>query len=202
MGDTFVYEIPFEAKATLCVNKWQIVTAVAIRAGRHLTEAEGDKVWADIKHGDDWKAVFPVKEYLTDKLNFAELLKEDIETAANKIVSDVWDNVYDDVLKTDLDKAATPLYVEKSDEEITLANIEQQTQKRIQDDNVRNGLARCANETKKKSIEKWKRNYFLMEHNIDIQNITLPDGKTEEDLIKHLEAFILPRLTGRSSASD
>jgi hypothetical protein len=189
-ADNFVYEIPFEAKAKVTVNKWQIVTAVAMRVGRHLTTEEGNKVWADIQRGEDWKAVFPLKQYSTDKLDFAELLREDIENAAEKIINDVWDNVYDDALKTDLDKLASDLHVESEPEEITLANVEIQTQKRIQDDNVRNGLARCANETKKKSIEKWKRNYFLMQHNLDIQNISLPDGKTEEDFIKHLEGFL------------
>ena len=29
-----------------------------------------------------------------------------------------------------------------------------------------------------------------MEHNLDIQNITLPEGKTEENFIKHMEAFL------------
>ena len=199
MSDTFIYEIPFEAKAVLRVEKSQIVDAVSMRVGRHLTAEEGDKVWTDIKHGDDWKTIFPEKN-ADEKMNFAEMLKDDIETAANKIISNIWDMVHDSLLNSDLNKAAAPLASE-TEKEITLENVEIQTQKRIQDDNVRNGLARCANETKKKSIEKWKRNYFLMEHNIDIQNITLPDGKTEEDLIKHLEVFVLPRLTGRSSAA-
>lgn len=45
-------------------------------------------------------------------------------------------------------------------DEITLENIESRTQKEIQDENVKNGLARCANEKKDKSIEKWKNNYI------------------------------------------
>ena len=188
MSDIFNYEIPFSGKAILCVKKWPIVNAVSMRVGRHLTAEEGDKVWAEIRNGDDWKAVFSAKNS-EDKINFAELLKDDIEAAANKIIVDVWENVLDDALDTDLNKAAATYYVEEP-QEITLANVDIQTQKRIQDDNVRYGLARCANETKKKSIEKWKRNYFLMMHNIDIQNISLPNGKSEEDLIKHLEAFV------------
>jgi hypothetical protein len=117
-------------------------------------------------------------------------LRDDIEAGATKIVSDVWFNVLDDALKNDLDKAAAAFIVKEEETEITLANVENQTQKRIQDENVRNGLARCANESKKKSIEKWKRNYFLMEHNLDIQNVVLPEGKSEEDFMKHLEAFV------------
>ena len=197
MGDTFVYEIPFEGEAKICVEKAQIVKAVSSRVGRNLTAAETDKVWKEIKHGDDWYGMFPswaakngIHMYnADDKMNYAEIFKEDIETAVNKVVNNIWENVLEDVLSTDLDKAAAGLCSEEPDE-ITLANIESQTQKRIQEDNVRNGLARCANETKKKSVEKWKRNYFLMQHNLDIQNVTLPEGKTEEDLIKHLEAFV------------
>ena len=59
MSDTFIYTIPFEAKAVLRVEKSQIVDAVSMRVGRHLTAEEGNKVWADIKHGDDWKTIFP-----------------------------------------------------------------------------------------------------------------------------------------------
>jgi hypothetical protein len=185
--DTFTYEIPFSGTAKLCVEKWPIVNAISMRVGRHLTAEEGNEVWAEIQRGEDWKAVFDAKKG-ENKLDFADLLREDIEAAADKIISDVWINVLDDALATDLDRVAS--YYGESEEEITLANVESQTQKRIQEDNVRNGLARCANETKKKSIEKWKRNYFLMAHNLDIQNVTLPDGKTEEDFIKYLEAFV------------
>ena len=198
MSDTFIYEIPFEGTAELRVEKKTIINTVSSRVGRQLTDTEADKVWKEIKHGDDWYGMFPswaaknsVNMYGSDdRMNYAEMFKEDIETAANKIVNDIWNNVFESVLESDLDKAAADLYIDESEKEITLANVEKQTQKRIQDDNVQNGLARCANETKAKSIEKWKRNYFLMEHNLDIQNITLPDGKTEEDLIKHLEAFV------------
>jgi hypothetical protein len=187
--DTFIYEIPFSGKAKLVVEKHQIIYAVSARVGRHLTTEEGDKVWTQIQRGEDWKAIFPPK-YGDIKLDFAELLRDDIEAAADKILSDVWYNVLDDALKNDLDKAAAAFIVKEEEAEITLANVEIQTQKRIQDDNVRNGLARCANESKKKSIEKWKRNYFLMEHNLDIQNVVLPEGKTEEEFMKHLEAFV------------
>ena len=193
MSDIFEYEIPFEGKAALRVDKSQIVHAISIRLNRPLTSEEGDKVWADIKHEPDWYVVFPIWAEkngvkIDDKMDFTEMLKEDIEYAASKVVNDMWEEVHENLLKTSLDKIAASIYAQS--EEITLANIEQQSQKRIQEDNVRNGLARCANETKKKSIEKWKRNYFLMEHNLDIQNIVLPDGKTEDEFMKHLEAFV------------
>ena len=186
MSDTFIYNIPFEGNAKLSVEKWPIIKAVENRIGRKLTDAEGEKVWKEIKQGDDWKAVFPSKP-IFEKINFAEILKEDIENASNKIIQDVWEDVLDDALSSDLAKIANLYFTE---EEITLANVERQTQKRIQDENVRNGLARCANETKKKSIEKWKKNYFLMQHNLDIQNVNLPDGKSEEDFMKYLEGFL------------
>ena len=201
--DTFIYKIPFEGTAELRIKKKIIVNAVSNRVGRPLTDTEADKVWKEIKHRDDWYSMFPswaaqngVHMYGSDdSINYAEMFKEDIETAANKTVNDVWENVFENVLDSDLDKAVADLHVDESEEEITLANVDKQTQKCIQEDNVRNGLARCANETKKKSIEKWKRNYFLMEHNLDIQNIALPDGKTEEDFIKHLEEFVREKKT-------
>jgi hypothetical protein len=60
-------------------------------------------------------------------------------------------------------------------DEITLDNIESRTQKEIQDENVKNGLARCANEKKDKSIEKWKNNY-IEQQNKKIQDENVKNG--------------------------
>ena len=61
-------------------------------------------------------------------------------------------------------------------DEITLENIEFHTQKRIQDENVNNGLARCANELKDKSIEKWKNNYIESRTQKEIQDENIKNG--------------------------
>ena len=60
-------------------------------------------------------------------------------------------------------------------DEITLENIESHTKERIQDENVNNGLARCANESKDKSIEKWKKNY-IEQQNKKIQDENVKNG--------------------------
>ena len=60
-------------------------------------------------------------------------------------------------------------------DEITLENIESYTQKRIQDENVNNGLARCANEVRDKSIKKWKKNY-IEQQNKKIQDENVKNG--------------------------
>ena len=60
--------------------------------------------------------------------------------------------------------------------EITLENIESHTQKQIQDENVKNGLARCANELKDKSIEKWKNNYIESRTQKEIQDENIKNG--------------------------
>ena len=63
-------------------------------------------------------------------------------------------------------------------DEITLENIEFHTKERIQDENVNNGLARCANELKDKSIEKWKKNY------IEQQNKKIQDENVKKGLAR------------------
>ena len=63
-------------------------------------------------------------------------------------------------------------------DEITLENIKFHTQKRIQDENVNNGLARCANEVRDKSIKKWKKNY------IEQQNKKIQDENVKKGLAR------------------
>jgi hypothetical protein len=83
---------------------------------------------------------------------------------------------------------------------ITLNSLDTEyyTQKEIQDENVRLGLARCANETKDKSIQKL-RNYLLSPKPSVACKIQLdsdmpldykyPVGKTKSDLVAHIYAF-------------
>jgi hypothetical protein len=83
---------------------------------------------------------------------------------------------------------------------ITLESLETEyyTQKEIQDENVKYGLARCANETKEKSIQKL-RNYLLTPKQPMTCRIRLdsdspleycyPIGKTKSDLVAHIYSF-------------
>ena len=86
-----------------------------------------------------------------------------------------------------------------AEEQITLESLETTlyTQKQIQDENVKNGMARCANETKDKSLAKL-RTYLLMqkEQHVKIQldrdiclDFTYPVGKTKQDLLYVLYEF-------------
>jgi hypothetical protein len=89
-------------------------------------------------------------------------------------------------------------------EPITLESLEAQeyTQKRIQDENVKYGLARCSRECKQKSIAKLHN--FLSTHNArapsnDICKILLdedkplhyvyPVGKTKDDFVAYVYNF-------------
>jgi hypothetical protein len=75
---------------------------------------------------------------------------------------------------------------------ITFDTVEQYTQKHIQDDNVRNGVARCANETKAKSVEKWKKNYLQKRLAIQAPGPDLlPSGKTADDFMSHVASFFV-----------
>ena len=44
-------------------------------------------------------------------------------------------------------------------DKITCENIESHTKEQIQNENVKNGLARCDNELKEKSVKKWRENH-------------------------------------------
>jgi len=85
-------------------------------------------------------------------------------------------------------------------EPITLASLESEyyTQKRIQDENVKYGLARCQNETKEKSLLKLRNHLHSIKHNESCE-IKLDDdkpliyvfplGKTKGDLVAHIYKF-------------
>jgi len=84
--------------------------------------------------------------------------------------------------------AVTPAIEAAVEEPITWANVESQSQIRIQDENVKNGLARCANEKKQKSIDKW-RTHYVNTHILG-SAVVLPDGKSKEDLVKQISAYL------------
>ncbi len=86
-----------------------------------------------------------------------------------------------------------------TDEDITLESLETTfyTQKRIQDENVKHGLARCSNESKEKSLAKLK-TYLQSQKERDVKiqidndvslNFTYPPGKTKQDLVYVLYQF-------------
>jgi hypothetical protein len=84
--------------------------------------------------------------------------------------------------------AVAPAIEAAVEEPITWANVESQSQIRIQDENVKNGLARCANEKKHKSIDKWRAHY--VNTHILGSAVVLPDGKSKEDLVKQISAYL------------
>ena len=86
-----------------------------------------------------------------------------------------------------------------TEENITLETLENKfyTKKQIQDENVKNGMARCSNETKEKSLAKL-RTYLTSkkEQNVKIQidndvplDFIYPVGKTKQELIYTLYQF-------------
>jgi len=85
---------------------------------------------------------------------------------------------------------------------ITLKSLETEyyTQKQIQEETVKNGLARCARETKEKSLQKL-RIYLQSAENIESFSCKLqidddmpmkylfPTGKNKNDLVAHIYNF-------------
>jgi hypothetical protein len=88
--------------------------------------------------------------------------------------------------------------------EITWENIELHTKEQIQNENVKNGLARCDNELKEKSIEKWRKNYIkqqltLQETNLintfkewyfKEYNYKISNDDTLENLVEYIRKFM------------
>ena len=78
--------------------------------------------------------------------------------------------------------------------EISLNTYQTLTQKQLQDFNVAHGLARCANESKSKTVLKTR---DILEHcvlKLDIDDPIrhkYPNGKTKRDLIAHIDAFFV-----------
>jgi hypothetical protein len=75
------------------------------------------------------------------------------------------------------------------------SNLQEYTQKQIQDENVRMGEARCANESRAKSeakfISAWNKYYPTCQFIMDGKEylIPIPVGKSREDFVKHILDF-------------
>ena len=101
---------------------------------------------------------------------------EMIHQVINKLKIQFFDSHIEYVESKDLSGNVLTSVIRVNWDEITLDNIESHTQKRIQDENVKNGLARCANELKDKSIEKWKNNYIESRTQKEIQDENVKNG--------------------------
>lgn len=168
--DMFSYELDVPAVHTikLTITKQQVIGELSKRLQRTITEKEANDIWERFQTSNDWYNTFPedamkrrgIRMYTADDYqNYCELFQESIQKVIQETGSYIFNELWERLFEEELYQIRRTL--EQSPEEsITLENVEQQTQKRIQDENVKHGLARCANETKKKSIEKWKEHYF------------------------------------------
>jgi len=201
---TFLYDIVVpETTAKIILTKEDIVAAVKKRLGRILTAEEESTVWTKIKTTDNWYDIFPryaeesgIHVYGASEL-YHEVFQEGVEKAIQNTIYDDFANLWDNLLERALDEVTEGLDEEEeaeeegeveASEELTWTNIESQTQTRIQDENVKNGLARCANEKKQRSIDKWRRHY--VETKILGADMSVPSGTTKEELIEHTLAFL------------
>ncbi len=75
------------------------------------------------------------------------------------------------------------------------SNLQGYTQKQIQDENVRMGEARCANESRAKSeakfISAWNKQYPTCQFTMDGKEyfFPIPVGKSREDFVKYILDF-------------
>jgi hypothetical protein len=74
---------------------------------------------------------------------------------------------------------------------ITWDNVESHTKEEIQNENVKNGLARCANELKETSVEKWRKNYIKQQVTLQEANKMIEELEGQITVIK----IILKSLT-------
>jgi hypothetical protein len=205
--DTFEYELTIpETVAKINIDKDAIINGIEELIGRKLSEKEAKKAWKEIKHTSGWYGIFPnfaakcgVHVYgESDEQWYEDCFKPDVEKAiqdaVDEIFSNLWhgggleyifDNIVDEINKNEVKDEKL---VEVKEEEITWENVESQSQKRIQDENVKNGLARCANEKKDKSISKWREHYIKT--NVNVPDSIIPKGKTKEDMIKNIISYL------------
>jgi hypothetical protein len=200
-ANSFSYDIGFpegEHTCKITITKEMVVVYLSSKLGRKLTEQEGQEMWDTLKQSREWYSLFP--EYamahgyrmygVSDYDTYVDLFKDDIQEAIDQVVEKVMAKQLEYIFHLTLEEMEGKLReIPPSEEKITLNNIEQQTQKRIQEENVKNGLARCANETKKKSIEKWKAHYIQTHMQMNVDESILPKGKTKEDLFQHMASF-------------
>jgi hypothetical protein len=187
----FVYEIVVpETTAKLILTKQQVVEKLENSVGRTLSEEERTKVWNTIKSTDDWYSTFPryaetcgLRYYgVSDYELYMSCFEADVNLAIQESIhhafSVVWENLFERAL-CDIVDTLEPV--------ITWDTVESFTKEQIQNENVRNGVARCAKELKETSIKKWKKQY-INSHIVTDGN--LPNGKTKEDLINHVYSFL------------
>jgi hypothetical protein len=188
------FRIPaMDASVSLC--KREVVAELEDRMGRRLSEEEGLAAWNHLQATSNWEEMFPedgrdapnlykykflIKESETFKTFFKQAVEEGVKKTLDQHMADGWSKM----LTEGLAEVQAKL---EEDVPLTLETLESATQKRIQDENVKHGLARCKRETKDKSIQKWKEWYFSTR--IQIPENELPEGKTKEDLIRAIEAF-------------
>ena len=174
--DVFEYKIRIpERISKIIIKKKDLVE----KLGAGFT----DEAWKEFKCSEEWLTTFPryaaaigINYYGTEGRDlYKEFFKQGVKGAIRRSIRDDMTNLLDELFPEALVVAAiaaeaaaiaaegAAIEAGAAEDAITLENIEKQTKKRIQDDNVKNGLARCANETKDKSIEKWKAYY--MQHN-------------------------------------
>ena len=199
---TFEYEITIpETTALIKITKEQIVDDIQTRVGRTLTEDEKNSVWDDFRNSHDFKDIFC--DILREQgipcqgaggLEYDEYFREGVETSIQNTIDEDFKNYWEDFFGNSLDKIAEELknnneeYENSKTEEISWDNIESHTQERIQNENVKNGLARCANELKKTSIRKWK-DHYVNTHIIS-SSVILPNGKNKDELVKNIISYL------------
>lgn len=194
MDDTFVYSFTVPATSTtLRLSKVDLVRTLEERLGRPITAEEGVRVWNELRASDAWYKTFPSYAETrgmhiygaSDYEFYMEAFEPHITGVVQEIVEKRFADVWADCFMEQLDSMEAGLRGE-----ITFDTVEEYTQKQIQDDNVRNGLARCANETKAKSVEKWKKNYLQTRLAIQAPGADLlPAGKTADDFLSHVASF-------------
>jgi hypothetical protein len=204
-----------ETTALIQITKAQIVDEIEDRLERPLSKEEKDRVWDDFRHSDDFYDIFAelfrnqgIPCMGASGLSYRQYFEEPVETAIQTTIDEIFSHCWSDFFGNSLDTIAeeiketevaeepaaaetkeahvVPLVVAPTAvEEITWANIESQSQTRIQDENVKNGLARCANEKKQKSIDKWKTHY-VNTHILNSNAVVLPGGKNKDELIQQI----------------
>jgi len=194
----FVYEIVVpETTAKITLTKAQVVQKIEEQVGRTLSEEEANKAWRKIKRSDDFYGTFctyartrGINYYgASDYQLFSDCFEEDVKKAIQESVDGVFLNLWDNLLERALNDISSDLKTEQiNEEEITWENIESHTKKRIQDENVKNGVPRCDNELKWKSIKKWRENYVKMHI---IKDTVLPNGKDKHKLIENIVSALL-----------
>jgi hypothetical protein len=194
----FNYEIIIpETIAKITLTKEQVVKKIEELSGKTLSEDEGNKAWRKIKRSDDFYSTFC--EYAktrgvyyygsSDYQLYGDCFEEGVKKAIQDSIDGDFLNLWDNLLERALDDISSKLKTEKINvEEITWENIASHTKKQIQDENVKNGLPRCENEIKLKSINKWRENYVKTHI---IKDVVLPNGKDKDELIKNIIATLL-----------